>query len=111
MKPYLKHIIIHLQSSDTWKIQLTIAINLIFSKDTEEECAMYSTSDNINFTSYDNVNEVANELLESLRSKYQDNLKTSLRGSNFIFDSVQLMHYKYHKVNFKRVGSHIDSPD
>ena len=21
------------------------------------------------------------------------------------------MHYKYHKVNFKRVGSHIDSPD
>ena len=77
MKPYLKHIIIHLQSSDTWKIQLTIAINLIFSKDTEEECVMYSTSDNINFTSYDNVNEGANELLESLRSKYQDNLKTS----------------------------------
>ena len=91
MKPYLKHIIIHLQSSDTWKIQLTIAINLIFSKDTEEECVMYSTSDNINFRSYNNVNEVANELLESPRSKYQDNLKTSLRESNFIFDSVQLI--------------------
>ena len=33
-------IIIYLQSSDTWKIQLTIAINFISSKDTEEECVM-----------------------------------------------------------------------
>ena len=29
MKPYLKHIINNLQISDTWKIQLTIAINCI----------------------------------------------------------------------------------
>ena len=34
-----------------------------------------------------------------------------MRGSDFIFDSVQLMYYKCHKVNFKRGGSHIDSPD
>ena len=34
-----------------------------------------------------------------------------MRGSDFIFDSVQLMYCKCHKVNFKRGGSHIDSPD
>ena len=34
-----------------------------------------------------------------------------MRGSNFIFDSVQLMYYKCHKVNFRRGGSYIDSPD
>ena len=34
-----------------------------------------------------------------------------MRGSNFIFDSVQLMYYKCHKINFKRGGSYIDSPD
>ena len=34
-----------------------------------------------------------------------------MRGSNFIFDSVQLMYYKCHKVNFKRGGSYIGSPD
>ena len=38
---------INLQSSDTWKIQLTVAINFISSKDTEEERVMYSVSDNI----------------------------------------------------------------
>ena len=34
-----------------------------------------------------------------------------MRGSDFIFDSFQLMYYKCHKVNFSRNGSCIDSPD
>ena len=72
----MKNIIINLQNSSTWKIQLTIAINFISSKHTEEERVMHSSSDNIKFTSYNDANEVANELFESLHSKYQDNLET-----------------------------------
>ena len=34
-----------------------------------------------------------------------------MRRSDFIFDSVQLMYYKHHKVNFKRGSSYFDSPD
>ena len=34
-----------------------------------------------------------------------------MKGSNFIFDLVQLMYYKYHKVRIRRDGSYIDSPD
>ena len=34
-----------------------------------------------------------------------------MRGSKLIFDSVQLMYYKCHEVNFRRVDSYIDSPD
>ena len=34
-----------------------------------------------------------------------------MKGKDFIFDSVQLMYYKCHKVNFKHGGSHIDSPN
>ena len=37
IKPYLKCIINKLKISDTWKIQLTIAINFIFSEDNEEK--------------------------------------------------------------------------
>ena len=81
------------------------------SKHTEEERVMHSTSDNIKFTSYNGANEVVNELFASLRSRYQENFETSMRGSDLIFDSHQLMYYKCHKVNFKRGGSHIDSPD
>ena len=90
IKPYLRDIIINLQSSDTWKIQLTSAFNFTSSNVTEEERVIYSTSDSIKFRTYNNINEVVNELFESLRSKYQDNLETSMRRSNFIFDSVKL---------------------
>ena len=47
--------IINLQNSDAWKIQLTIAINFISSKDNEEELVMHSNSVNIKFTPYSDV--------------------------------------------------------
>ena len=50
-------------------------------------------------------------LKNSLCSRYQDGLVTSMKGSDFIFDSVQLMYHKFHKVNFKRDGLYIDSLD
>ena len=88
-----------------------MAIKFISSKDTEEERVMYSKSDNIKFAPYNDANGVVNKFFVSLCSKYQDNFETSMRVSDFIFDSIQLMHYKCHKVNFKRCGSYIDSPD
>ena len=33
-----------------------------------------------------------------------------IRGSEFAFDYVQLLHYKCHKINLNRGGSYIDSP-
>ena len=39
----------YFQESDIWKIQLTIAINLIFSKDVDEDRVMHSLSDNKEF--------------------------------------------------------------
>ena len=47
---------------------------------------------------------------KSLRSRYQENLETSMRESDSIFDSVQLMHYKIHVLLVYYV-SYIDSPD
>ena len=35
----------------------------------------------------------------------------SMRGSDFIFDSVQFLYYKCHKVNFRRGGFYIDSQE
>ena len=34
-----------------------------------------------------------------------------MRGSNFIFDSVQLLYHKCHKIDFERGDSFIDSPN
>ena len=61
--------IINPQKSDTWKVPLTIAINYISSKDVEEVRVMQSKSNNKEFMPYDDVNEVVDELFESLLSK------------------------------------------
>ena len=105
IKPYMRNIVIDLQNSDTWKIQLTIAINFISSKDAEEKRVMLSKSDNIKSTSYNDSNEVFDELFESFRSIYQGYLEP------FILDLVKLMYYKFHRGNCRRGGSYIDSPD
>ena len=65
-------------------------------------------SDNIKFTSYSEVTEIVNELFKPLRWKYQENLEASMKESDFVFDSVQVMYYKCHKVNFERGGSYVD---
>ena len=88
----MRNIVIDLQNSDAWKIQFTIAINFISSKDAEEERVINSTSGNIKFAPYSDVNEVIDAFFESLCSRYQGNLETSMRGSEFIFDLVQLLY-------------------
>ena len=60
---------------------------------------------------YNNVNEVIKEIFKSPLPGYQIGLETSMRGSDFIFDGVNLLYYKCHKINFKRGGLRIDSPD
>ena len=55
---------------------------------------MHSRNNNIKFTLYSVSNEVADDLFESFRSKYHENLETSMTGIDFIFDSFQLMYYK-----------------
>ena len=62
----MNDITIDLQESDTWKIQLSIAINFISSKDAEEERVMHAKSNNATFMSFDNVNVVVDELFRSL---------------------------------------------
>ena len=39
-RTYLKYIIIDLKKSDTWNVQLTVAINFISSEDNDEESVM-----------------------------------------------------------------------
>ena len=71
---------------------------------------MNSKSDNIEVIINDKADEVIKELFDSLKNRYQNNLE-SMKGSEFIFDYVQLWYYKCHKMNTNYVGSYIDSLD
>ena len=65
-----------------------MAINYIYLKDAKDERVLHSKSENLKFTSYNDVNEVVDELFNSLCSMYQGNLKISMRKNDFVFDSV-----------------------
>ena len=71
---------------------------------------MHSSSGNIKFTPYSDANDVIDKLYKSVLLRYQENLNTSTKESDFIFDSVELMYYKWYKISFIRGGSYIDSP-
>ena len=92
------------------KIQLTIANNFISSIDNGEQRVMQSKSDNIEVMINDEADEVRKELFNSLKNRYQSNLR-SMKGSEFAFDYVHLLYYKCHEINPNRNGSYIDSPD
>ena len=94
-----------------WKIQLTISINSISSKDYDETRNMHTKSDNIEIMMGSETDDIIDELFNFFLQKYQEGLEESMRRSEFIFDSVDLLYYNLQKINLNRKGSsYIDSP-
>ena len=60
---------------------------------------------------HDKVDEVIKELFESLINIYQIGLVKTMKSSDFIYNCVNLFHYKCQKINLKRGESYIDSAD
>ena len=58
----------------------------------------------------DKADEIIEKRFDSRKNSYQNNLE-SMKGSEFVFNYIHLMYYKFHKTNPNCVGSYIDSPD
>ena len=71
---------------------------------------MHSKSDNIKIMIRDVTDKIIEKVFNSLRNGYQNNLQW-MKGSEFVFDYIQLLHYKCHKINLNCGGSYIDFPD
>ena len=59
---------------------------------------MHSKTDNIKTLINNEVDELIKKVFGSLYNRYQSNLE-SMKGSEFVFDYVYLLHYKCHKIN------------
>ena len=57
------------------------------------------------------TDEIIKKIFKSLLQKYQEGLEESMKGSDFVFGSVDLLLYKLHKISLNRGGSYIDSPE
>ena len=83
-------------------------VTFIYSKDTEETRAIYVWSDNVKIMWGSNTDNIIRDIFKSFLHNYQEELKIISR-SEFIFESVELMDYKLHRVRFRRGGSYIKS--
>ena len=86
------------------KIQLTIAISFMASKGTNETRTMHSKNDNIEIMIGNETEQIIKTLFDSILRKYQKGLKKSMKRSKFVFDSVDLLHYKPHKISLNCDG-------
>ena len=100
------------QTSSEWKIQPTMAINFISSKDSDETRTriMHTKSNNVEIMMGSETDEVIETLFESFFQKYQEGLEESMKGSEFAYYSVDALCYNLNKVSLSRGGSYIDSP-
>ena len=115
---YLNKIISHLYdlindhriARRVWKIQISMRVNFISSKDTGETCTIYVWSDNVSIMRGVDTNNIIREIFLSFLCNYQEELKI-IKGSNFVFESVELIDYKLHRVCLRRGGSYVKSPE
>ena len=74
-----------------WKIQITMEIKFFTSADSNETRTMHTKSDDMEIMMGNEKDEIMEELFESLLKKYQKGLEESIKGSEFVFDSVDLL--------------------
>ena len=80
------------------------------SKDSDETRTMHSKRNIIEILIGNETDEITEELFDSLLQEYKKGLEESMKGSKFVFDSVDLLYYTLHKTSLNRSGSYIDSP-
>ena len=110
IRQYSRHILNDHKNQGELKISLTVIINFISSKDSDAICTIHAKSNNMEFMMGNGTDEIIKELFESLLQKYQEGLEGKKRGSEFLYDSVDLLHYNLHKISLNRGGSYMDSP-
>ena len=107
IKPYLRDLI-NSHKNKEWKIQLNMYINFLSFKDAGETRFIYIWSDNEEIRWGNETDDVIDNLFESLLDNYQKEQQIMRGGSNFSFESVELLQYSLHKIKLKRGGSYMD---
>ena len=97
--------------SREWEIQINMHVNFIFSNDTGETRTIFVWSDNEEIRLGNETDDIIKGLLNSFLNNYQKEETILRNGSNFVFESVDLLSYHIHKTSLKRGKSYIKSPE
>ena len=85
--------------SNEWKTQINMHINFIFSNDTGETRTIFVWSDNEEIRLDNETDEIIKELFISFLNNNQKEDIILRKGSDFVFESVDLLSYTFHKIS------------
>ena len=71
---------------------------------------MHVRSNNEEFMSGDDTNEIIKSLFQSFIQRYEENLQNKMKGSDFEFDGINFLYYGFNKTSIYRGGTYIDLP-
>ena len=81
IEKYLRELINQYKNEGEWKVQLSAEINFISLKPGSDETRlMYTRSDNEEFMSGDDTDEIIKLLFESFLQRFEENLQNKMRG-------------------------------
>ena len=113
--PYLNDLInddkTNRNNSNEWKIQINMHVNFVSSNDTGEIRTIFVWSDNEEIRLGNETDDIIKRLINSFLNNYQKEEIILRNGSNFVFESVDLLSYHIHKTSLKRGKSYIKSPE
>ena len=98
-------------NSNEWKIQINMHVNFVSSNATGETRTIFVWSDNEEIRSDNEAGYIVKGLLNSFLNNYQKEEMVLRNGSNFVFESVDLLSYDIQKTNLKRGKSYMKSPE
>ena len=111
VEKYLRELRNKYKNEGEWKVQLSAEINFKSLKPGSDETrVMYTRSDNEEFMSGDDTNEIIKLLFKSFLQRFKEHLQNKMRGSEFEFDGINFFYYSFNKTNIYRGGTYIDSP-
>ena len=98
-------------NSNEWKTQINMNVNFFYSDDTGEIRTIFVWTDNEEIRSGHETDDIIEGLLNSFLNNYQKEETILRNGSNFVFESVDLLSYHIHKTSLKRGKSYMKSPE
>ena len=86
-----------------------MGVNFIASNDTRQINTVHVWSDNEEIRPGNDINDIDTSLINSFLGNYQTKEAILRNGSNFVFESADLLTYYIHKTSMKRGKSYLKS--
>ena len=98
--PYLAELINERKNNNNneYKIQLSMGVNFMCISDKEKTRTFYVNGDNKEIRLGNGTSNIINELIKSFLSNYQKEGQILRNGSNYTFESVDILDIHFHNM-------------